>query len=81
MPHIDLEPGDYSERKPKGWRWRLPWSHKDDPKLPLVMALLLLGALGWTFSVRYELSAEYLFGGAAMWSFGFGWMLRSVFRD
>jgi hypothetical protein len=21
MPDVDLEPSDYSERKPKGWRW------------------------------------------------------------
>ena len=33
-PHAGAEvllpPGDYRERKPKGWRWKLPWSHDDD---------------------------------------------------
>lgn len=23
MPDFDLEPGEYTERKPKGWRWKL----------------------------------------------------------
>ena len=30
VPDLDLPPGDYRERKPKGWRWKLPWSHDDD---------------------------------------------------
>jgi hypothetical protein len=36
LPELDLEPGDYRERKPKGWRWKLPWSHPEDTKLPMV---------------------------------------------
>lgn len=46
---LDLEPGEYRERKPRGWRWRLPWSHPDDTKLPLVMMLVALGWLGFFF--------------------------------
>lgn len=30
VPDLDLPPGDYRERKPNGWRWKLPWSRDDD---------------------------------------------------
>jgi hypothetical protein len=81
MPDLDLPPGDYRERKPKGWRWKLPWSHNEDPKLSLVVFLAMAGWLVWVFTVRFELSPHWLFGGAAAGAFLAGWMLRSVFRD
>lgn len=47
MPDFDLEPGDYRDRKPKGWRWRLPWSHAGDTKLPMVMFFLCAGFVAY----------------------------------
>lgn len=49
MPDLDLDPGSYTERKPKGWRWRLPWAHPEDSKLHLVLFLLALGFLAYFF--------------------------------
>ena len=43
MKQVDLEPGEYTERKPKGWRWRLPWSHPDDTKLPMLWFFVAAG--------------------------------------
>lgn len=68
MPHIDLEPGDYSERKPKGWRWRLPWSHKDDRKLPLMMLALTLGFVGYFF-INMPPDMRVISGGVALFAF------------
>lgn len=50
MPQIELEPGDYRERKPKGWRWKLPWSHNDDAKLPFVLFLIGVGIVGYVLA-------------------------------
>ena len=69
MPDIDLEPGDYQERKPKGWRWRLPWRHPQDTKTPMVLFFVCLGGLGWLFSVRHEVTTETLFMGVALAGF------------
>lgn len=52
MPDIDLDPGEYTERKPRGWRWKLPWSHPDDTKLPLVQMLASIGAGGCLYFSR-----------------------------
>lgn len=49
MRNIDLEPGDYTERKPKGWRWRLPWSHPQDTKLPMVLFFICAGFVVFFF--------------------------------
>jgi hypothetical protein len=49
MPDLDLEPGDYSERKPKGWRWKLPWSHPQDTKLPMVLFFISAGFVVYFF--------------------------------
>lgn len=35
------------EHKPKGWRWRLPWSHPDDTKLPMVGFFVMVGFLAY----------------------------------
>lgn len=78
---IDLDPGDYHERKPKGWRWRLPWSHPEDTKLPMVGFFVAAGWLGWAFFQRQSLSAEWLFAGAALWGFIAGGCLVLWLRD
>lgn len=49
MPNLELGPGDYTERKPKGWRWRLPWSHPQDTKLPMVLFFVCAGFVGYFF--------------------------------
>lgn len=49
MPNIDLEPGEYTDRKPKGWRWRLPWSHPQDTKLPMVLFFVCAGFVAFFF--------------------------------
>lgn len=43
MPDIDLEPGEYTERKPRGWRWKLPAGHADNALVPFVMFVVAIG--------------------------------------
>ena len=47
MPDLEIDPGDYRERKPKGWRWRLPWSHPVSARTPFVGMLLMLGFVAY----------------------------------
>lgn len=56
MPEIDLEPGNYSERKPKGWRWTLPWSHPVSARTPFVGMLVAFGFLAYFFSRASEIT-------------------------
>lgn len=49
MPDLEIDPGDYRERKPKGWRWRLPWSHPVSARTPFVGMLLMLGFVAYAF--------------------------------
>lgn len=72
MPEMDLDPGDYRERKPEGWRWRLPWSHPQDTKLPMVLFFVCLAAMGWVFVNRANLSSEMLFLGGVLTGLGAG---------
>lgn len=66
MQNLDLDPGSYKERKPRGWRWRLPLAHDDDARLPFIMFVLLVG-----FVVYLMLRADaepfrlYIAGGLA----------------
>lgn len=78
---MDLDPGDYRERKPKGWRWRLPWSHPDDAKMQFGMLLASAGALGFIYWNRDALTSGTLFGGAVVFAFVAGIMFALVFRD
>lgn len=81
MPDLDLDPGDYAERKPKGWRSRLPWSHPQDTKLPMVLFFVCVGFLAYFF---FNLPAGTDFGvsiGIAVAALGAGgqfmlWMGR-----
>lgn len=81
MKQVDLGPGEYQERKPRGWRWRLPWSHPEDAKLQAVYMVLALGALGLIFLNRDELSSALLFGGAAVSGAIAGIAFALAFRD
>lgn len=81
MPELDLPPGDYRERKPKGWRWKLPWSHDDDVKLPMVMFFLMAAILGAIFVCREALTSGTLFGVSAMFGAVAGGMLMLWLRD
>lgn len=78
---MDLDPGDYRERKPRGWRWRLPWSHPDDAKMQFGMLLACAGALGFIYWNREQLSSGLLFGVAASFAFVAGIMFALAFRD
>lgn len=81
MPDLDLEPGAYRERKPKGWRWRLAWSHPEDNKLPLVMFFGALAGLGYFL---INLPSGTSFGvcvGIATAAFCAGNLLQLVLRD
>lgn len=49
MPNLDLDPGEYTERKPRGWRWKLPWSHPEDTKLPMVGFFVAVAFLTYFF--------------------------------
>lgn len=78
---LDLDPGDYRERKPKGWRWKLPWSHDDDVKLPMVLFFVAAGILLAIFWHRDELTSGTLFGVSAMFAFVGGIMFMLWRRD
>lgn len=81
MPEIELDPGDYRERRPKGWRWRLPWSHDEDTKTPFVMLLVMIGFLTYIFLHLHELSPFAAFLGALAFGIPAGCMLMLWLRD
>jgi hypothetical protein len=81
MPDLDLPPGDYRERKPKGWRWKLPWSHPEDSKIPLVGLLVALGWLVFIFINRNDLTPGTLYGGVAMFGAIAGCLFAVAFRE
>jgi hypothetical protein len=71
MPDLDLGPNDYKIRDPKSGRWRLP----DDPKLARNYLVVLIAVLAFVFVYRQEMTADILFGVAAMFAFCAGIML------
>ena len=81
MPDIDLLPGDYRERKPKGWRWKLPWSHAEDTKLPMVGFFVCLGWLVWVYVMRADMPPDLLLAIAAFWGAGLGGCMVLWLRD
>lgn len=81
MPDIDLEPGDYTERKPKGWRWKLPWSHPEDTKLPMIGFFVCLAWLVWVFLNRDAAPSEWVFVGTVIWAWGLGGCMVLWLRD
>jgi len=81
MPDLDLPPGDYRERKPRGWRWKLPWSHPEDTKLPMVGFFVAAAFVAYFVVNR---SAGVPFGevaGAATFAFFAGGCLVLWLRD
>jgi len=65
VPDFDLDPGGYTERKPKGWRWKLPFDHDDDAKVPFVVAVVFAGAAAYVYLHIQEFTDPgvlYLFG-------------------
>lgn len=81
MPDIEIDPGDYRERKPKGWRWRLPWSHPDDTKLPMVMFFVAAAFLVGIFLNLEGMSQFAVFIGTLVFGAGAGGMFMLWFRD
>jgi hypothetical protein len=79
LPELDLPPGDYRERKPKGWRWRLPWSHPEGAKLPAVAALASAAVL--FYAIAREPDPRWWVLGAAAWGFGIGCGIMLALRD
>ena len=81
MPEIDLEPGEYTERKPKGWRWRLPLHHPVAARTPLAMMLALFGFLAYfvvNLPTGYELGVV---AGVIVCAFIAGAMFILAFHD
>jgi hypothetical protein len=81
VPEIELDPGDYRERKPKGWRWRLPWSHPEDNKLHLVVFLVCLGFALYFFANLPEGTSLGVVIGVAVFSALAGMQLILWLRD
>lgn len=81
MPEIDLGPGEYQERKPKGWRWKLPWAHPVAARTPFVGMLV---ALGFVAFFILNLPAEYdraIVGAVALFAVIAGAMFILAFHD
>lgn len=81
VPELDLDPGEYRERKPKGWRWRLPWSHPEDSKLHLAMFFVGVAFGAFFFINRDQMSSAHVFGAGALWSGLAVAQLMLAFRD
>lgn len=81
MPEIDLEPGNYSERKPKGWRWTLPWSHPVSARTPFVGMLVAFGFVAYALVAAPEGHDLRILGGIAMFAFFAGCMFILAFHD
>lgn len=81
MPQLDLEPGDYRERKPKGWRWRLPWAHPEDSKLHLMLFLICVGFLVYFFTHLPPATPLGVCIGIAVFAAGAGAQLMLWLRD
>jgi hypothetical protein len=81
LPNLELDPGDYRERKPKGWRWKLPWSHAEDTKLPMVM-FFVAGSFGSFFFLNMgDAPSRTVVGAIALFSAVAGGMLILWLRD
>lgn len=78
---MDLPPGDYRERKPKGWRWKLPWGHPEDAKLPMVMFWLLVAAFYFLLLSKADEQQMWLMIGAAAFALPAGAMMVLWLRD
>lgn len=70
MPDLDLPPGNYRERKPRGWRWRLPLAHEDDARTPFVMFVLAVAFLVYLL-LRPD-AEPFRWTLAGGWALGFG---------
>lgn len=77
---VDLDPGSYKDRKPDGWRWKLPWAHPDDVKLPMVMFFVTLGIFG-TMLLTANFKEPQMMFTAAIVGIGCGCMLMLWLRD
>lgn len=81
MPDLDLEPNEYQERKPKGWRWKLPWSHPVSAKTPFVGMLVALAFVAYGVSFAPAGHDIRILGGIAMFAFFAGAMFILAFHD
>lgn len=81
MPDLDLDPGDYRERKPKGWRWRLPWSDPRDAKLFLVLSIICGGFVVYFVANTPGSDSQMAMFGGAMFGFLSGACLMWSLRD
>lgn len=79
--NLDLEPGEYRERKPRGWRWRLPWGHPEDSKLHLTLFVACLGFLAYFFLNLPEGTSPRAVLGVAVFSALAGMQLMLFLRD
>lgn len=78
---VNQPPHGYRDRKPRGWRWRAPWSHEDDNKLPLVMFIVAVAALVSIFFHLSEITPLWLFLGTIAIAAPAGAMLVLWLRD
>jgi hypothetical protein len=74
LPELDLPPGDYRERKPRGWRWKLHPDHDDDNWTPLVMFFVAVGAVAFILLNLPPGTSMPIVGAAAMFGAGAGAM-------
>lgn len=81
MPDLDLPPGDYRERKPKGWRWKLPWASPEGAKLPFVMFGLMAGFVVYFVVNRSSGTPFGEIAGASLFAFVAGGMFAMWTRD
>ena len=81
MPDMDLPPGAYRERKPKGWRWKLPWASPDGARLPFAMFLLMTAFVIYFVTQRSPATPFGEMAGIAVFAFVAGGMFAMWTRD
>lgn len=75
MPDLELKPGEYTERKPKGWRWRLQTGHTESPWPALIQFVVASGFVVYFLTNLPAGTSFWVVAGTALFAFFAGAML------
>jgi hypothetical protein len=77
MPDLLLGPDGYRKKDPRTGKWRVP----DHRLLALVMALVSVAGLTFTYFVKDQITTDNLFWGAVIFAFNAGGLFAIAFKD